>query len=456
MTSSLAGRRILLVEDEVMVAWALEDMLSGLGCAVVGPAARIDQALELIETINVDAAVLDINLNGEEGYPVADALRARGVPFIISTGYHKSGLQEAYRSYPMLQKPYQRSKLGNELVRLFDPGKAVIPEPRSINPVWDANRLRTATDAAEVGLWSWNIDADDFTMDERSHRLWGVGDGRVTFEDLSAKVHPDDVRKVRTAFTSARKVLGVYEMDFRILHSDEIHWISSRGMGDNLGAIGRIMFGVFLDITDRMRAEEARELLASEMGHRVKNLFAIALALTRISARTTMTSAEMSLDLSGRLDALHKAHQLVRPSEQAHGQLVMLGELLEILLAPYLEAGRVADRICIAAPDIIAGGTSITTMALIIHELATNSLKYGALSTETGTLDVNCLAGNGVVTMTWTEKSELSDAAVKNFGFGSQLIEKSVSGQLAGTISYDWKPAGLVVTLRMSKERLAV
>jgi len=80
MNSELSGKRILVVEDEVMVAWLLEDMLGTLGCAVVGPAARINQALAMIGAEVIDAAVLDVNLNGEKSYPVADALAARGVP----------------------------------------------------------------------------------------------------------------------------------------------------------------------------------------------------------------------------------------------------------------------------------------------------------------------------------------------------------------------------------------
>jgi DNA-binding response OmpR family regulator len=79
--SSLSGRRVLVVEDEIMVAWLLEDMLTNLGCTVVGPAARIDQALALIDAEGFDAAVLDLNLNGTKSYPVADALAAHGVPF---------------------------------------------------------------------------------------------------------------------------------------------------------------------------------------------------------------------------------------------------------------------------------------------------------------------------------------------------------------------------------------
>ena len=92
MTSPLSGRRVLVVEDETMVAWLLEDMLADLGCAVVGPAARVNQALAMLDAEAIDAAVLDVNLNGQMSYPVADALAARGVPFVFSTGYNKDSL----------------------------------------------------------------------------------------------------------------------------------------------------------------------------------------------------------------------------------------------------------------------------------------------------------------------------------------------------------------------------
>ncbi len=116
-----SGRRILVVEDEVMVAWTLEDMLADLGCEVVGPAARVDQALAMIEAEAVDAVVLDVNLNGEKSYPVADALAARGVPFVFSTGYDKDSLLDDYRSVPVLQKPYQPTELIDELAKLLMP-----------------------------------------------------------------------------------------------------------------------------------------------------------------------------------------------------------------------------------------------------------------------------------------------------------------------------------------------
>jgi CheY-like chemotaxis protein len=119
MISLLSGRRILVVEDEVMVAWMLEDMLANLGCEVVGPATRIDQALTMLDVEVFDAVVLDINLNGQKSYPVADALIARRVPFVFSTGYHRSSLLNGYTQFPMLQKPFAQSKLGEVLLHLL-------------------------------------------------------------------------------------------------------------------------------------------------------------------------------------------------------------------------------------------------------------------------------------------------------------------------------------------------
>ena len=189
--NGLSGRRILVVEDEVMVSWLLEDMLGQLGCAVVGPAARVDQALAIIDGSEIDAAILDVNLNGEKSYPIADALAACGVPFVFSTGYGRKGLRDCYADVPMLQKPYKRSALGDALGTPFVHADREPPEERSLPAVWDAKRLRIATDAAGVALWSWNVDSDAILMDERAHGLWGMPIGPVTFADLSAHIHPE-------------------------------------------------------------------------------------------------------------------------------------------------------------------------------------------------------------------------------------------------------------------------
>jgi DNA-binding NtrC family response regulator len=115
-----------LVEDEMIVAWLLEDMLAELGCAVVGPAASVDQALAMIDAEAIDVAMLDVNLDGQMSYPVADALAARGVPFVFSTGYHKDRLLERYRTFPALQKPFHLSELTDMLAKLLTPKESSV------------------------------------------------------------------------------------------------------------------------------------------------------------------------------------------------------------------------------------------------------------------------------------------------------------------------------------------
>ena len=114
--TGLEGRRILVVEDDMMISMMLEDMLLELGCQVLGPANRLDTALELAQdAVGVDAAILDINLGGQPVFPVADALRARGVPLIFSTGYGDDELRHSDRGCAILRKPYRAHELAAAL-----------------------------------------------------------------------------------------------------------------------------------------------------------------------------------------------------------------------------------------------------------------------------------------------------------------------------------------------------
>jgi DNA-binding NtrC family response regulator len=121
MNSPISGRRVLIVEDEMIVAWLLEDLLAELGCAIVGPAASVTQALTMIEAEAIDVAVLDVNLNGEMSYPLADVLAARGVPFVFVTGYDRNRILDRYRTFPVMQKPFHRSELSDTLAELLAP-----------------------------------------------------------------------------------------------------------------------------------------------------------------------------------------------------------------------------------------------------------------------------------------------------------------------------------------------
>ena len=111
MTARKPRCRVLIVEDEAAISILMEDMLVDFGTEIVGPAARMADAIRLAREADVDLGVLDINLAGEATYPVADVLRSRGIPFVFATGYNLSALPESFRGSPTLQKPFTSAPL---------------------------------------------------------------------------------------------------------------------------------------------------------------------------------------------------------------------------------------------------------------------------------------------------------------------------------------------------------
>ena len=190
------------------------------------------------------------------------------------------------------------------------------------------------------------------------------------------------------------------------------------------------------------------------MSHRVKNLLAIASALTAITSRSAETAADMARDLTHRLTALGRAHDLVRPLPNQEGRAALLGDLLSVLLAPYDDMGAFSGRVRVSVPRMGVGEAAATTLALVIHELATNSLKYGALSVACGTLDVSCTADDSEdLVVVWTERGGPPVVAPR----GRLREQTDHPGHV--------RPAprlhcirlvkgGVIVTLRMNKDRI--
>jgi CheY-like chemotaxis protein len=117
LAGDLSGLRVLVVEDEAAISLLLEDMLLDFGCEVVGPSARLAAALEAVEKEKVDIAILDVNVAGESIYPVAEALQARSIPFVFSTGYGSQGIKDSFRDRTVLQKPFAQHDLKQKLLQ---------------------------------------------------------------------------------------------------------------------------------------------------------------------------------------------------------------------------------------------------------------------------------------------------------------------------------------------------
>ncbi|KGF67668.1 histidine kinase [Hoeflea sp. BAL378] len=313
---------------------------------------------------------------------------------------------------------------------------------------WGYEVLRRAIDAAGVSLWKWNVETDDFAMDDRGYRLWEVSPGpELTFEHLSAKIHPADRDRVSEAFEAARATIGPYEIDFRTKMGPHVRWISARGQGNDAGIVDGEVTGIFLDITDRKQAEEGNELLAGEMSHRVKNLLAIASSLTRITSRSSSSIEDMTKQLMNRLTALDRAHDLVRPFPGEAPPTALLGDIFTVLLAPYDDEDEDMGRIRVSVPRMGVGQNTATALALVVHELATNSVKYGSLSAE-GTVDVSGAMAGDDLEICWAEKGGPDVASPPDMkGFGSSMVRKTIERQLGGAVSYEWSRGGVVVTM---------
>ena len=214
------------------------------------------------------------------------------------------------------------------------------------------------------------------------------------------------------------------------------------------------------DNTERRRAQEQQQLLVREMGHRVKNLFAITSGMVALSARSAATPREMAAAVQSRLAALTRAHQLTRPGliddDSPPRTETALQTLMQTILSPYVDPARDTDRIVVEGADVSIGGHAITSLALILHELATNAAKYGALSSHDGRLRVDCSIDSGVLRIDWTERGGPHlDGPPQMKGFGGVLTREVVTGQFKGELSYDWKPEGLSVRLSVPVDRLS-
>jgi len=119
MHNLLSGRRVLVVEDEIMVLMNIEGALADMGCAAVSVAATVDDALALLEAGCFDVGILDVNLGGQESYPVADALALRSIPFVFSSGYGEHGIESRFAARPVLRKPYSDQQLAAVLAQLL-------------------------------------------------------------------------------------------------------------------------------------------------------------------------------------------------------------------------------------------------------------------------------------------------------------------------------------------------
>jgi two-component sensor histidine kinase len=205
-------------------------------------------------------------------------------------------------------------------------------------------------------------------------------------------------------------------------------------------------------------ALEEQSLLAQEMNHRVKNLFAITDGMIRASARGEQTKEEMAEALAGRLHALASAHALVSRHLNEVGRAPRASDIRSVLDAVLKPHARYADGVSpfeIQGPLVGCGDRSINGVALTFHELATNAVKYGALSAPTGSVAVHWERSGDNLIVRWAERGGPEVMSPKANGFGGSLIQKTIARQFHGALEYDWQPGGLSVKITLPLDQIS-
>jgi two-component sensor histidine kinase len=232
--------------------------------------------------------------------------------------------------------------------------------------------------------------------------------------------------------------------------------ISYSPVWDEAGKVGGVLC-IVNETTERVVGHERQRLLLRETNHRLKNLFAMIDALIGLSVRSARTPQEFAQSLRGRLAALLRAKELVRPgilsTEHVVSESTTVEALVRTILQPY-DNDTSGGRISTNGPDVLVGATAVTSLALALHESATNAVKYGALSEPNGAIRITWQTLGEAFHLEWHEVGGPATVSPEARGFGSVLTERSIS-QLGGKIGYDWQRSGLKLTMTIPLDRLS-
>jgi PAS domain S-box-containing protein len=304
-----------------------------------------------------------------------------------------------------------------------------------------------------IGTWDWDICNDALRADSRVAALFGV-DGEKAARGLPLKafltaIHPKDRDRVTASIQEVSKSGGDYVEELRIVQPDgAAQWVLARGrcLLDKKGTPYRFL-GVAIDINERKHAEDHQKMLMAELDHRVKNLLAVIQSVAHRSLRGG--DGEATGRFTGRLAALAHAHTMLAAS---HWEGASLKRLATEAMAPYGD-GYAEGRVTLNGPDLLLTPKAAQTLTLGFHELATNAAKYGALSIPAGRVTVDWKVqrnGDRLLVLVWREVGgPLIESPPKVRGFGSILIERSLTYELGGEVDIDYRPTGLVVKFKL-------
>ena len=301
-------------------------------------------------------------------------------------------------------------------------------------------RLEAAVETTGLGFWEWDVAAGTVNWSVRNKVMFGLAaDEAVSLERYFELVHPEDVEAVRTTFRTARdSVRGDYVMEHRIVTpAGDTRWIQVHGrIAFDAAGETKLVVGTSLDITERKDAEERRALLMGELAHRAKNGIAVLMAIVSQTARSAESVEAFEQQVMARLQAMAASQDLVMASG---GGPVALADVIGKALTPF---GRANVDIDPALGEITIRGEMAAGMGLLLHEMATNAVKYGAFSARTGRLTIALdAAPEDRAAFIWRETGGPAVTPPTKPGFGTRLLQRVLRPQ-GGEVTFAFEPAG--------------
>jgi PAS domain S-box-containing protein len=459
---------ILLVDDQPAKLLAYEVILKELGQnLVVATSGR--EALEYLLKMDVAVILVDVCMPELDGFELAAMIREHprfqqtAMIFISAIqvsdvdrlrGYEMGAVDyvpvpvipEVLRAkirvfVELYRKTRQLERFNAELEDRVRARTAELEESHA-RLIESEQRRSLAIAAGKMGSWDWDWVNGDLMWDEGQYQIFGVDSQSfaVTSENVQALLYPPDVDELRKAMAQFTKGVTSYEAEFRIIRPDgEVRWCVCTAAA-SLDKRGRVVgvSGVTVDITERKHAEERQNLLAREVDHRAKNALALAQSIVRLTRGENVKAYVHAVE--GRISALARVHTILSLSSW---QGAKIGKLVDEELAPY----AMGDQIALRGSEIQLEPATAQTLALALHELVTNSAKYGALSTLAGRLSLSWDIQADTLMMAWEESGGPLVEEPASRGFGTRSVIASIESQLGGKAEFDWRAEGLICRL---------
>lgn len=317
-----------------------------------------------------------------------------------------------------------------------------------------AGKLMALVGSSDDAIVAKDLDGIIQGWNGGAERLFGYGADEVIGKSVTILIPEDRLDEEAAILGRIRKGERVdhYETVRRRKDGGLVH--VSLSISPIIDANGNILGAskIARDITERHRAQERQQLLLREMNHRVKNVFAVTSSIINLNARSATSAADLAASVTNRLNALSRAHSLTmvgnEVSETTDDSGATLHSLAHAILVPY-DQGE-TSRISISGADMVIAAKSITPLALLLHEFATNAAKYGSLSNETGRVDIVFAMDDRQMEILWRETNGPQPSVSGDKGFGSRLVEASAI-QLGGRVEHRWDADGLLIRLELSR-----